>query len=227
MVNIAKKSRVKRFIYASSSSVYGIKNTPEVTEDIPLGPLTDYSRYKAECEKILLASATEDFAVTIIRPATVCGYSPRLRLDLTVNILANHAVNKGSITVFGGEQLRPNIHIEDMTDLYSYLLELPDERIHKKIYNAGCENYTIREIAQMVKTVVDKDIPIDFVPIDDKRSYHVSSKRIKEDLGFFPTHTVKDAVEDLKKAFESGLVPNPLTDIRYYNLQTLKALKLK
>ena len=125
LVKIAKQNGVKRFIYASSSSVYGIKQDAEVTEELSLEPLTDYSKYKALCEEVLLSEATDKFVPTVVRPSTVCGYSPRLRLDLTVNILTNHAINKGCITVFGGEQKRPNLHIEDMTDLYPFLLEQP------------------------------------------------------------------------------------------------------
>jgi nucleoside-diphosphate-sugar epimerase len=227
LVDVAKRSKVKRFIYASSSSVYGIKNELEVTEDLPLEPLTDYSKYKAECEEILLKEATDSFIVTIIRPSTVCGYSPRMRLDLTVNILTNHAINKGEITVFGGEQMRPNIHIEDMTDLYLYLLELPDEKIHKKIYNAGYENYKVKEIAKMVQSVVGDHIPIKTVPTNDKRSYHISSKKIREEIGFSPKHTIEEAIIDLKDAFEQGKIPNPMKDIRYYNIKTMQAIHLK
>jgi nucleoside-diphosphate-sugar epimerase len=227
LVDISRKSKVKRFIYASSSSVYGIKEVPEVTEDLDLNPLTDYSKYKVKCEEVLLNSATDDFIVTVIRPATVCGYSPRLRLDLTVNILTNHAINKGEITVFGGEQMRPNIHIEDMADLYVYLLELPNEKIHKKVFNAGYENYKINEIAKKVQTVIGNQIQIKTVPIDDNRSYHVSSKKIKEELGFLPKHTIEEAVLHLKNAFDKGLIPNPMTDIRYYNIKTMQALNLK
>ena len=141
LVEISKQAGVGRFIYASSSSVYGIKDEPEVTEDLPLTPLTDYSKFKAKCEEYLDGAATDDFVVTTIRPATVCGYSPRQRLDLTVNILTNHAVSRGKITVFGGEQKRPNLHIQDMTDLYLFLLDQPPEKIHRKIYNAGYQNY--------------------------------------------------------------------------------------
>ena len=227
LVDISQENGVKNFIYASSSSVYGIKEVPEVTENLPLEPLTDYSKYKAKCEEALMATATGDFVVTIIRPSTVCGYSPRLRLDLTVNILTNHAVNKGEITVFGGEQKRPNIHIEDMTDLYVKLLELPDGKIQKKIYNAGYENYTVREIAEMVRKVVDPDLPINVTPTDDIRSYHVSSQKIRDELGFEAKHTIEEAVSDLKKAFEAGKIPDPMEDIRYYNIKTMQAIGLK
>jgi nucleoside-diphosphate-sugar epimerase len=137
LVEISISSCVKRFIYASSSSVYGIKKEKNVREDLVLEPLTDYSKFKAECENILSEYQSSDFTTTTIRPATVCGYSPRQRLDLVVNILSNQAYHKREIPVFGGEQLRPNIHIEDMTDLYCLLLEEPDLRIAGKIFNVG------------------------------------------------------------------------------------------
>jgi nucleoside-diphosphate-sugar epimerase len=227
LVRIAKKYKVKRFIYASSSSVYGVKSVPEVTEDLTLEPLTDYSKFKAECEKVILEEATDEFIVSIIRPATVCGYSPRLRLDLTVNILTNHAVNKGEITVFGGEQYRPNLHIEDMTDLYIRLLEIPDAKIHRKIFNVGYENYKVREIAEMVKKVIDPDLPIKTTPSDDNRSYQVTSNKIRRELGFIPKHSIEEAIVDLKEAFAQGKIPNPMDDIRYYNIKVMQAIHLK
>jgi nucleoside-diphosphate-sugar epimerase len=227
LVDVAKKAGVRNFIYASSSSVYGVKDVPEVTEDLPLEPLTDYSKYKALCEDVLLKAASDDFIVTIIRPSTVCGYSPRLRLDLTVNILTNHAVNKGEITVFGGEQMRPNLHIEDMTDFYILLLDLPDEKIDRKIYNVGYENYKVSEIAELVKKVIDPRLPINTTPSDDNRSYHVSSKKVKEELGYVPTHSIEDAVIDLKRAFDEGKIPDPMTDKRYYNIKTMQSIRMK
>jgi nucleoside-diphosphate-sugar epimerase len=227
LVEISKQAGVRRFIYASSSSVYGIKDELEVTEDLPLAPLTDYSKYKAKCEEYLDGAARDDFIVTTIRPATVCGYSPRQRLDLTVNILTNQAVNRKKITVFGGEQSRPNLHIEDMTDLYLFLLDQPPERIHRKIYNAGYQNYTVRELAEMVRDTMDGDIVIETTPTDDIRSYHVSSRKIKEELGFEARHTIQDAVRDLKRAFAAGLLPNSMEDIRYYNIKTMLAINFQ
>jgi nucleoside-diphosphate-sugar epimerase len=227
LVEVSKKSRVRNFIYASSSSVYGIKDEPEVTEDLPLVPLTDYSKYKAECEKVLLPTADDGFVVTILRPATVCGYSPRLRLDLTVNILTNHAVNKGRITVFGGEQMRPNLHIQDMCAAYLFLLEQPNEKIQKKIYNVGYHNYKVKEIAEIVRKTVNQNIVIEVTPSPDNRSYHVSSRKIKDELGFMAKHTVEEAVGDLKRAFAEGKIPNALDDIRYYNIKTMQAIHLK
>lgn len=232
LVRISKESGVRRFIYASTSSVYGISDAENVTEDHPLVPITDYNKYKGLCEPVLLEQQSSGFTTVVIRPATVCGYSPRQRLDLTVNILTNHAVNLGRVTVFGGTQTRPNIHIEDMVDLYLMLLEVPDGLIAGKTYNAGYENHTIIEIADMVRDVVREELPeegqieIETTPSDDCRSYRISSERIKRELGFVPRRTIKDAVRDLVAAFQRGEIPNALTDIRYYNIKTMQHLQL-
>lgn len=227
LVQIAADSGVKRFIYASSSSVYGIKDEDNVTENLPLEPLTDYSKYKALCEEILQRYQSADFTTVTVRPATVCGYSPRLRLDLTVNILTNHAVNRGRITVFGGTQRRPNIHIGDITDLYVDLLGRPTAQVAGKVWNAGYENHKVGEIAQIVKGVVGKEVEIVTEPTDDLRSYHISSELIRRDLGFVPQHTIEEAVRNLVDAFGAGLIPNPMEDIRYYNIKTMQALHMK
>lgn len=228
LVAIAKKNKIKRFIFASSSSVYGVKDTPHVTEDMPLEPLTDYSKYKALCESHLLKEQTDDFTVLILRPATVCGYSPRLRLDLTVNILTNHAVNNNRIKVFGGDQKRPNIHIEDVADLYVGSLSYPPEKIAGQIFNAGYENHSVRQIAELVKENLKKnDIEIVVEPTNDNRSYHISSEKIKKALGFTPKHSIGEAVRDLKKAFDQGKILNPMTDRRYYNIKTMQAINLQ
>ena len=227
LVKAAKDAGVRRFIYASSSSVYGVRDELDVTEDLPLAPLTDYSKYKAMCEEVLEHEREPGFVAVTLRPATVCGYAPRLRLDLTVNILTNHAINNGRITVFGGEQLRPNIHIEDMTDLYLLLLEQPDAAINGKTWNAGYHNLKVRAIADMVREEVGQGIDIIVTPTDDHRSYHVSSEKIRRDLGFVAGRTVKDAIVDLKTAFVAGKVPNSLTDDRYYNIKRMQTLKLR
>ncbi|MBN1848833.1 MAG: NAD-dependent epimerase/dehydratase family protein [Deltaproteobacteria bacterium] len=227
LVGIAKKHHVRRFIYASSSSVYGIKEEENVTEDMSLEPLTDYSKYKALCEKVLLDSMNNSCVATIIRPSTVCGYSPRQRLDLTINILTNHAINRGQIMVFGGDQKRPNLHIEDMTDLYLFLLGQPDHKIKNKIYNAGYENLKVIEIAEKVNKALGGCIPIIKTPTDDNRSYHVCSEKIKRELGFEAKHTIEEAILDLKEAFYSGRLPDPMNDIRYYNIKTMQHLGLK
>ena len=227
LVKISKESGVKRFIYASSSSVYGIKEEPNVHEGMTLEPLTDYSKFKAMCEDILAKYQSNDFTTCTIRPATVCGYGPRLRLDLSVNILTNLAINKGEITVFGGSQKRPNIHIEDMTDLYCLLLELPKEKMAGKIWNAGYENHTISEIANMVKNVVGENVKIVTTPTNDLRSYHISSEKIKNDIGFVAKHTIEDAARDLKSAFEKGLIPDSLTNDNYFNVKLMQKIELK
>jgi nucleoside-diphosphate-sugar epimerase len=227
LVDIAKESGVKRFIYASSSSVYGIKEEKNVTEDLPLLPLTDYSKYKALCEEVLLEKRAPGFVTLILRPSTVCGYSPRLRLDLTVNILTNHAVNNRKITVFGGQQMRPNIHIEDMAQAYIKSLEWPDDAIDGKIFNVGFDNFTVSEIADKVRMVVGEDIEIVTTPTDDNRSYHVSSEKIKKELGFVAEHTVEEAIRDLVLSFQAGKIPNPMTDAIYYNIKTMQELHLQ
>jgi nucleoside-diphosphate-sugar epimerase len=222
LVRIARDQGVRRFVYASSSSVYGIKDEENVTEELALKPLTDYSKYKALCEDVLLAEQTPGFATLILRPATVCGYSPRLRLDLSVNILTNHAVNTRRIKVFGGAQKRPNIHIDDMTDLYVKTLAYPDAQIAGRVFNAGYDNHTIAAIAERVRDVVGRErVTIETVPTDDHRSYHISSERIKRDLGYEPTRTITDAVRDLVGAFTDGRIPDPMDDPRYYNIKTM------
>lgn len=227
LVDISKDTGVKRFIYASSSSVYGIKEEKNVTEDLALLPLTDYSKYKAMCEDVLMEKREPGFVTLILRPSTVCGYSPRLRLDLTVNILTNHAVNNRKITVFGGQQMRPNIHIKDMVRTYLKSLEWPDEAIDGKIYNVGYENFTVSEIAEKVRSVVGPDIDIVTTPSDDNRSYHVSAEKIKRELGFAAVHSIEEAVQDLVAAFQAGKIPNSLKDIKYYNIKTMQSLNLK
>lgn len=233
LVRLFKELGVQRFVFASSSSVYGVSDHPNVAEDHPRVPITDYNRYKALCEDVLAEEQAPDFASVIIRPATVCGYSPRLRLDLTVNILTNHAFNKGAITVFGGEQFRPNIHIQDVTDLYAQLVEEPAHRIAGKTFNAGYQNRTVRDIAGIVKRVVGEGYPdkgspsIEATPSDDVRSYRITSKKIACELGFRPKHRIEDAVRELCQAFDEGKAPDPLSDSRYYNIETMKKVGLK
>jgi nucleoside-diphosphate-sugar epimerase len=226
LVRAAKAAGVRRFIYASSSSVYGIKEGVDVVEDLPLEPLTDYSKFKAMCERVLAEEREPGFTTLTLRPATVCGYSPRQRLDVIVNILTNHAVNTGKVKVFGGAQLRPNLHIEDMTDLYLMCLDLPAEAIDGKIFNAGYENISVTALAERVASVVG-GVSIEVSPTDDNRSYHVSSEKIRRELGFAPKHTVEEAIRDMVTAFKAGKLPDSMTDKRYYNIKTMQALELK
>jgi len=227
MVEISKNSGVKRFFYASSSSVYGFKEEPNVHEGMSLEPLTDYSIFKMNCEEILSEYQSDDFTTTTIRPATVCGYSPRQRLDVVVNILTNLAYHKREISVFGGAQLRPNIHIADMVEIYVALMNAPKEKIAGQIFNGGYENHSVLQLAETVRDVIGEDVVLKTTPTDDNRSYHVSSKKIAEVLGFTASHTIRDAVCDLKKAFDSGLLPNSLEEESYFNIKRMQSLSLQ
>lgn len=226
LVEESKAAGVTRFIYASSSSVYGVRDEQNVTEELDLRPLTDYSKFKAMCEEILLDKIEPGFTGLVLRPATVCGYSTRLRLDLTVNILTNHAVNNRLIRVFGGDQMRPNIHIEDMTDLYLKTLAVNPETIDGKIFNAGYYNRRVKEIAESVKQVVGEDVSIRVEPTDDHRSYHISSEKIRRELDFSAERSIEDAVRDLVTAFDHGKIPNAMNDPRYYNIKTMQTADL-
>jgi nucleoside-diphosphate-sugar epimerase len=233
MVMAARKAGVKRFVYCSSSSVYGVSDSPDVTEDHPLVPLTLYNKFKGMCEPLLWKHKADDFTCVVIRPATVCGYSPRTRLDLSVNILTNHAVGKRIITVFGGNQMRPNLHVEDMADAYLLMLEAPHEKIHGETFNIGFQNHSIAQIARMVKRVVEEEFPegneidIATTPTDDMRSYHVNSDKVKRVLGFEPKRTIEDAVRDLARAFRNHLLPNSFDDDWYFNVRTMKKIGAK
>ena len=227
LLNISIDSGVQRFIYASSSSVYGLKEEENVTENLSLKPLTDYSKYKALCEEILLKNKNNNFTPLILRPATVCGYSPRQRLDLIVNILTNHAFNNRKIQVFGGEQKRPNIHIQDMTDLYLKCLEYPKELIDSQIFNAGYENFTVNETANIIQEIIGEDVLINTVPTDDNRSYHISSEKIYNQLNFKPQYGIKNAVNDMLSAFQNNLIINPMTNNNYYNIKVMQSMNLK
>ena len=227
LVEISRDAGIQRFIYASSSSVYGVKEEQNVHEEMVLEPLTDYSRFKADCEKILAEYQSDDFTTVTIRPATVCGYSPRQRLDVVVNILTNLAYHKPEITVFGGSQLRPNIHIADMVQAYVALLEAPTEKIAGQLFNAGYENQSVTELAETVRSVIGEDVRLTVTPTDDNRSYHISSEKIRQELGFVARHSIREAAEDLVKAFERGLLPDSLTDERYFNIKRMQNIQLK
>ncbi|MGH8499646.1 MAG: NAD-dependent epimerase/dehydratase family protein, partial [Methylococcales bacterium] len=187
--------------------------------------------YKGMCEPLLWKHQGPGFTCVTIRPATICGYSPRMRFDLSVNILTNHAINNGKITVFGGSQLRPNLHIQDMCDLYQLLLTAPDEKISGQTFNAGYQNQSIMDIAKIVRRVVKEEFPdmgeIEIVttPTDDIRSYHINSDKIARVIGFRPKHSIEDAVRDLCKAFKAGKLPNSMTDDLYFNVKRMKVLK--
>lgn len=226
LLKMCKKKKIQRFVYASSSSVYGIKDEASVTEDLICDPLTDYSKYKLMCEEILLNESNNNLCATVLRPATVCGFSLRTRLDVIVNILTNHAYNKKQITIFGGSQKRPNIHIKDMVRAYLAVLKEKTSNISDQIFNVGYQNYTLNQISQMVIECTDLNIEVNHEPTDDLRSYHVSSKKISNKINFKPLYSVEDAISDLCLAFKNGLLPNSFDDPRYFNIKTMQKIKL-
>ena len=227
LIRICENTGVKRFIYASSSSVYGIKNEKDVHEEMSLEPLTDYSKFKVKCEEILQKYNSKNFHSTIIRPATVCGYSPRQRLDVIVNILTNLGYHKKEITIMGGEQLRPNIHIDDMADAYINVLESDTQKISGEIFNVGHENQSVKEIADIVEKNMPFEISKKIIPTNDNRSYHISSKKIQEKLNFLPKKDISIAVKDLIKAFDKKLLNDPLTNTDYFNVKKMNEINLK
>ena len=227
LVRASKDAGIKRFIYASSSSVYGVKDEAEVTEELALQPLTDYSKYKAMCEDVLEAEREPGFITCTLRPSTVCGYAPRQRLDVVLNILSNHAFHTGKIKVLGGTQKRPNIHIADMTDLYCFLLQQPDEAINGRIYNAGYENHTVMQLADLVNGVMGGKLTVEVQPTNDLRSYHVSSTKLRNELGFEAKRAIETAVYDLVGAFRTAKLQDPMNNPMYFNIKRMQQLNLR
>lgn len=213
----AVRKGVKRFIYASSGSVYGIKDEEQVTEDLELKPISEYNKTKMVAERVVL-SYKEDMVVQALRPATVCGYSPRMRLDVSVNMLTMQALTKRKITVFGGKQTRPNIHIDDITDAYIFLLDNPQ---HTGIYNAGFENISILDIAERVARQVEAEIVV--TESNDPRSYRVNSDKLLA-TGFRPKKTVDDAISEIIQKYKSGELKD---EERHYNLKWMEKEVLK
>lgn len=228
VLDAAKKNNVKRFIYASSSSVYGIKNEENVRENVPAEPLTDYSKFKLECEKKLLNFDEPNMERAVVRPATVCGYAPRLRLDLVVNILTIHALINKKIKIFGGEQLRPNINIKDMVRVYEALLSAPAKKINGQVFNAGYQNLSVNKIAELIRdTVSDPSVMFETIPTDDIRSYHINSDKIREFLDFVPKYSIQDGIKSICKAHESRLIKDGLNNPLYHNIKLMQKVNLK
>ena len=226
LVKISKENGIERFIYASSSSVYGVKSENDVDEKFSLEPLTDYSKYKALCEDILLRYNDKNFTCCIVRPATVCGYSKRQRLDLVVNILTNLAYNSGEVSIYGGSQLRPNININDMSNAYIFLLNQSKQLISGEIFNIGFENYSVNTICGLVTKNIKKKVNIKYLKSEDNRSYHISSKKIQNKLGFKNFYSIEDAIVELINAFENKLLHDPLNNEMYFNIKKMKSLNL-
>jgi nucleoside-diphosphate-sugar epimerase len=229
LVQSAIGAGVKRFIYASSSSIYGVKETPDVREEAEPLPLTDYSRFKLDCEKVLLGlKVPEWFERVIIRPATVCGYAKRLRLDLSVNILTIHALVNHKIRIFGGKQLRPNLNIKDMVRAYQVFLQAPGAKIDCEAFNVGFQNLSIESIAFKVKEVIgDPTIELEYTPSDDNRSYHVNSDKVKRVLGFEAKFGVEDAVQSIVDAYRAGKIPEPFKNTLYSNIKRMQELNVR
>lgn len=226
LVKKARNAGVQRFVYASSSSVYGIKSEEKVTEDLILEPLTDYSRFKAECERILLSNTTNDFVGTILRPATLCGFSERQRFDLVVNILTNQAINEGKIRIYGGEQFRPNLHVDDMAEAYINVISQPVEKVKNEIFNVGGKNLTINQIAETISDVTGVS-KFEYHMTNDPRSYRVDSTKIEKSLNYKPKRDIKSAIEDLFKAFQLGIFYRPLDNPLYFNITRMQEFAVK
>lgn len=226
LIETSIENSVKHFIYASSSSVYGVKKESNVNEEMSLNPLTDYSIYKAECEKILSEYKSNEFITTTLRPATVCGYAPRQRLDVVVNILTNLAFHKREITIFGGDQLRPNIDITDMANAYMSILDAPVEKVNKQIFNVGGKNFSVSDIANKVKNIIGNDVKLITTPTNDNRSYHISSNKIRQIINFTPKFEIEESVLSLKKAFENKKLYDPLNNKLYFNIKTMQSMQM-
>ena len=231
MVKAAKRSGIRRFIYASSSSVYGLSKKKNVKEDHPLLPLTLYNKYKGMCEPKLLKHTDENFIGVIFRPATVCGYAPRLRLDLSVNILTSHAYFKNKILVFGGKQLRPNLHVQDYCNVLLKLISADKKLVQNEIFNVGYQNMSILNIAKKVKKIIEKKlnkkIPLEIVKSNDNRSYHINSDKIKNKIKFRPKYSIDYAVNELCNEFKKNKLKNVFNKNIYYNVKTVMKLNAK
>ncbi|MCX5805048.1 MAG: SDR family oxidoreductase [Proteobacteria bacterium] len=215
LVEKAISHNVKQFVLSSSGSVYGVKDDPQVTEDLPLVPISDYNKTKMISERVLL-SYKDKIAIHIVRPATICGYSPRMRLDLSVNMLTIQALANGRITVFGGDQTRPNIHIQDITDVFIHFLNLGDKATG--IYNAGFENISILDIAHMAAQLIPAEIIVS--ESNDPRSYRLNADKLLS-TGFKPKHKVIDAMREIIDAFNSGKLHD---EDNWYNIRAMKQL---
>jgi nucleoside-diphosphate-sugar epimerase len=222
LLALAKEAGVKRFINASSSSVFGARTESEINERLEPAPITLYSKYKALSEWLVLAAAAPEFCAVNIRPATICGYSPRQRFDLTVNKLTADALRKRVITVHGGQQRRPNVGMTDMINLYGLLVEAPAEKINGRTFNFGFENHKVIDIAKIIQSELsDLNVEIQVTETTDHRDYHISSDRILQDLGYQPVSSIKQEVTNLRAALESGQFPD-IDAPEHYNMKFME-----
>lgn len=229
VIDACTVNKVKRLIVASSTSQYGIKPIDvDVTEETKHEPTTDYARYKYECEKLLLNSDVGELEYVFVRPSTLCGYAPRLRLDLSVNILTINALINKKIKIFGGEQMRPALNIKDMVNFYELMLTAPKNVIDKQAFNVSCENKMIKEIAEMVKDVIgDKEITFEVTTSNDNRSYHVNTDKMKRVLGFECKFSLQDAIKSIIEAYNQNLIIDGLNNTLYHNIKRMKEINLK
>jgi len=218
----ARQSGVRRFLHASTSSVYGIQSASDIVEALEPSPIGPYARYKSLSEWLVTAAAGPGFCAVNLRSATVCGWSPRQRFDLTVNKLTIDALTKGVITVHGGEQRRPNVHIDDLVSCYSMLLEADATAVSGKTYNLSQVNLTVGDIARLIqRELADLDVRINIAPIHDKRDYHLCADRLERELGFRARTPIEEAVGTLRRhVLEVGSYPDPEAP-RYYNLRSM------
>ncbi len=229
IIKACSTNNLKRLVVASSTSQYGIKPIDtEVTEETEAEPITDYAKYKIECEQLLKNSDVGELEYVFVRPATLCGYAPRLRLDLSVNILTINALINKKIKIFGGEQMRPALNIKDMVRFYELMLEAPKEKVHQQAFNVSYANMTIREIAELVhKVLADPEVIFEVTTTDDKRSYHVNCDKMRRVLGFECRYDFTDAIRSLIDAYRKGLIVDGLNNPLYHNIKRMKEINLK
>ncbi len=226
IVSACRINNIKRLIVAGSTSQYGVKPlSMSVNEDVLKEPVDTYGVYKEKSEKFILNSDLGDTEVVFVRPSTLCGYSPRLRLDLAINILTISALVNGVIKVFGGEQMRPTLNINDMVRFYKLMLIAPKGKINRKAFNVMYQNKTIMELAELVKSIVGGKIEV--FPNNDRRSYHVDATRMKTELGFECKYTLEDGIRSIIAAYNNKMIPNALTDSIYYNDKRINEIGLK
>jgi len=219
---LAREAGVKRFIHASSSSVFGARTEAQIDEKLEPEPLTFYSKYKMLSEWLIAAASSRDFCTVNIRPATVCGVSPRQRFDLTVNKLTADAIVKRVITVHGGEQRRPNVGMSDMINLYGLLATIDAAKINGRTFNFGFENHKVIEIARIVQSeLADLDVRIDVTSTTDHRDYHISSEKIVQALGYKPVSSIRNEVANLRKAIDAGQFPD-IDAPAHYNMKFME-----
>jgi nucleoside-diphosphate-sugar epimerase len=220
IIHAARRKGVRRFIYASSASVYGVRDEPNIVEDMRLEPITLYSRYKAEIEDELFAIDDPGFTTVAVRNSTVSGFSPRMRLDLIISIFVRAALRKKLITIEGGNQLRPLIHMQDLVDFYVLLLNADHASIHRQAFNVSSDNYKVIDVAKMVQERIPCEFA--FAGFTDPRSYHVDTGKVERMLGYKPSRTIESAIDEVAAALIDGRIDDD--DPRCYNIRHMKTL---